>query len=57
MESQHIELARQAVALLRDALTGDDRPRLNVGSTSTRITSGDDQSSFQHPVCTPHRKT
>jgi DNA-binding MarR family transcriptional regulator len=26
------------------------------GSILTRITSGDDQSSSQHPVCTPHRK-
>jgi hypothetical protein len=31
-------------------------PRPDRGSTSTRITSGDDQSSSQHPVCTPNRK-
>ena len=32
-------------------------PRHARQSTSTRITSGDDQSSSQHPVCTPHRNT
>lgn len=32
MDEQHLELARTAVALLRDALAGEDGPRLMDGN-------------------------